>query len=642
MIETILLAGEPINPRVPDASGIQMLFAWGAAAIIAMAVFLAIMKLKSPAIDGDRGANRDKLTAALASLRSKSVVIEKGAAIEEFRTTFHEMTNGSDPDQTTAKQEFRTAVGDVRSAWTSRTPNVPQLSLRLAWQSLLVSILGSVAVVSLETWKNATETGGDGLSLADLAYLIEEFATLLHTGATAFPFSGFVWELSLAYGIQLLTILYSNWLPLSLFLLIGAVAVALIDRATTDALELTLIKSKRFVVSRAAGGIALVWVSGVIFSVLGDVIQATTGVVGFAGLGDVVGFGVSFLVGVSLAGYATLRFAQSVRETHSDLENSLNYYFPDVGLSSHGQAVTATAILAWKTAALASYLIIPFLLAWSLSALIEGKLLAVVGILLAAPLATKLPLLVAAVSIIAVISLDNPARWTETRAALSHAMSKNRVRAFAFAQGIPVTVIVLLVLVGWTIKLPLVITLPVALLVGVAVRIAWTFYAGAKYQYLEREEPDKTPQRAVVAIPTAPLADATGREIFRATVNGHAIAWPERDQFLDALLRDVEAVFRDGSPPASIEEYYHREMIDHGLTDPTHVIKKHRGDILLQVEAAIRDGGSADAHRLRDQLRNQYDNRVVEEQLAYLIEESNKLVEEGGVFRFRTGSSALR
>lgn len=635
LIDPVIL--QSVNPEVPDAGGLQRIVAYIVMGIFVLGILVAARSLKQPALPGDKRSNAKRIRTQLSALNYRGLVVRKADFDPMWlRDKVRELQEG-ERVQEPARTAARRAAKDVKAAWSERGPDVPRLSVRLAWEAILVAFWGSIAVVSVESWRSAAQSGGEFPSIGDVTTAAGDVYDIGVSLVFEFPLFELVYALTIAYGIKFAATLYEHWAVIAVMLFAGAVIVAVLDRLTTRDLETAIIEDPRTALKLVIAGFVVVWFTGTLISTAIEL-------AGFPEIGEWIGFAVALLVFIVLAGYATYRFAKGVRATHRELTKSLDYYFPETGIARHGEFLTAGLLVSWRAAAVIGIIAAPILMMYVFQAVATGKLLTIAGIIISAPLTTKLPIAIAILVLIILPFADDPGRWTDTKAAVSRAMSLQRVRLYGLLVGFPVGVVGIVIVIGWTFRQPLLPVVGAALVAGLVARLAGYALSSAKFRvsggYTPTDRAIRTPARAVVDVPPRPLYDIDDRDIYTAKINGKGLAWPDRDRLIDRIVTDVGDIFDQGQRDPSVETYYYEQMKDRGLVDPDRVRSKLRSDIRKQIEQSINGDGLPERETVVEELKAEYDPDVVDDVMEYLLDPTtNQLIDRGGRLDYRAGAA---
>jgi hypothetical protein len=575
----------------------------------------------------------------------ETVRIERGvdrSTIEaRIRSVLSTQPRGSSPEDTgpsrpptlfEAAGEVRTAVGDV---WSDRLAGIPRLTLRIVEEAVPIAVLGSVAVVSIETWRRWASKG-DG---ADLESWVEEAAIqteafLIEIGAlaTSYPFLDTIWSLVFAN-----IILTGDWLyrhPLVIAgALVGLAVVVLVIERWFNTETAPLYPDRWRTGLRAAGAAAGFWIAGIVPTKLG----ATAGQ---PQAGAVVGLALSLAVAGVLSWLAVrdlirrLWARDPVRERVDDrplrqvvragarrvvllatlfgggvalavvgsswvwavgvivavLAGVVSVVLVIWRLHRRGWGIGAFAAAVRRTTAIAGVAAMPFLVAYAVVVVGTGKGAAVVDAVLSGSLTIRTLVAAAVIGVLALLVRDARDAWGEVRQALREAFSKGSVRGVLIARAAPLAVVGVGYIAGIGFGLPVIPAAFAGVLAGVAARglaiVCLRIYRTSRL----RESSRSAATRAIVS---GYVLDRDDDTVFWTTVNTVPVAATDRERCVRGAADVAEQLFDAGVAEPSVERRF-ADVVWRGVEDCAETRAVIERDIDDDLRAVASDGVDVD------------------------------------------------
>lgn len=265
--------------------------------VIAVAVILfssLFVKFWSSLIlDDEEKEHAQAITSGLRSRDWFEVRIPRSAlddGFDEYRERIHA---GFEGDFESPVPTLPEALGEVRKEWKTRRQaatsavrgELPALSRLLSLDAVLYLLVGSVAVVPLETWGTifSFTTGGNGSPKA-LVDAVVGGVELALTTIAAFPFAGKLYALTFLAVVSVGKLMYQHVFVVGLLLLFGSVVIWVGDRVVADDVEPRLYATKPRAALRVAGVVAATWLVGVLVAFGARSLHYTLGNAATAGL----------------------------------------------------------------------------------------------------------------------------------------------------------------------------------------------------------------------------------------------------------------------------------------------------------------------------------------------------------------------
>lgn len=436
--------------------------------------------------------------------------------------------------------------------------NLPLLSVRLGQEAVLTTILGLLATASAVWIENQVSSGGTMPTITP-AWVAEKviesvdfIAGVFHTA----PMSEFVQAMVIAHTIEAYHSAYSHYKLVATILVLGAIASVLLDRRDVGYAGKP---SARRMFGRVGATLALTWLVGALLMTIGafalvvPVVALVVGVILIVYLDitdivmDVLAEFRWHVVGVAMA---TTLFAGA----HFALPLEIWSVFTALGvfiLASGVQTLraikraldTTTRPIEYAHSALhlgfsgLAFAILPLLAAWTLTVMQRHEELAMA-------FATASEQTIAAMGTIVLIVLGV---WlyrarvplAELAVSMRGLLADRSLRSVLFARGVPVTFTGLVFLAASFMGLPPAMVIAIALVFGLAARLATYLYSRARYRVYDFELVIRYPW---VIVELFELDDDNGETFYAARVNGRGLLARDRDALLDQAAVDARAV----------------------------------------------------------------------------------------------------
>jgi hypothetical protein len=568
--------------------------AWATAIVIALLFITAVAILRYYGIDREQREHLYAIRPQLLDADPAVLTVTREGGFSAVRPrvrAFYEVED-ADPSPAGVRDAVRSLLATVRAA----LPTVPTLAVRGALEGAV--ILGSGVLL----WASA----------AWIEWLLDPSGAMpgedvLLWALQWLPSSEVLLSLALVVGLGWWELLIGSWWLVGTLLVVGALALALVDRRTAEDLSITLYPDRVGLLRQVLAGVGIILAAGI----LPNMLLTIAGVGGLGLIASILAVGLG-LLGVGIYGAQSLRHVLVARQSRPD----------------ESTRWVAAYLLLRKSFGVLALLAVPAAIYFAARAVVVVGTWAV-----AEPLWAVLA--VAAVSL-ATVTILLTVFGDETRRvgrALGRWLRSLQVRGWLFARGIPFTAMFVAMLTAWAFSLRLSVSPPVVsevpvlagfvawlisvapvlaigLGVGVIARLATLLWSKAKYRFVNF---DRDGGRTVAMLGLyPPIKDANGDILYVTRVDDHRLA--HRD--VDALLRDVAVVLQDafdgaGSPTVTESRYYW-EDIEMGTVDLAEVRRELRGDVRTRLTATVREQGSVDVDVIEEDLARKYPDEYVE------------------------------
>jgi len=244
----------------------------------------------------------------------------------------------------------------------------------------------------------------------------------------------------------------------------------------------------------------------------------------------------------------------------------------------------------------------PLILAYLIVAVAEGKLVAVGGAFLAAPLPAKVLVGLLVVAGVAPVVWQLRPAWPAFYAAFRDVLSRRAVRIVLFRRAVPVSLVALGYFVALGFGVPWWLALAIGLVLGVVTALLVTLLQRARYQVslLGRRDPVGASR---VIVHGYRLETTTGDPLYYATVNSVEVAHRDRAALVDAILVVAGNLFERGSTDPSIPRRFAADAFEYGIVDVEETRQRCRGHVTEDVVGTLRkENGMADVETVHDRL----------------------------------------
>jgi len=602
-----VIGGEPLPGVVAqiaagDVTEWQNIAAWVAVALFILAFIAAITLRRYRAITQEQ---REHLYTVMPQLLSANpakltVSAEKGfVGVRSRVKAYYEVTD-ADPSEPGVREEVGALVATIKASM----PSVPGLAVRGGVEGAVILVTGAVVWWSIE-WLDWLLDPSGPVPGRELVVWVAQWL----------PSSDVLLSIGLVLVLWWWDFVAANWWLVGLALVIGAVALAAVDRRTAEDLSVRLYPDRRALLRRIGGVAAMVFLAFILPNVL-----LTTAGYGSLGTLASIGLGSLALLGAMIYGIGSLRFILVERQSRPE----------------ESTVWVAGYLLLRKTFGVVAVLALP------VAVYLGGRAAWTVGVwAIGHPVPAALLTAVFVVALAATIRYVWPEEGDRLRRALGTWARSLTVRSWVFARGIPATAMVMAMLLAWTFgfrwgsNLPLVRQVPIlssligwlvslgpvfitGLVVGSIARTITYVWSQTKYYFVDFSD-ERGGARGVLIALFPPLEDADGELIYAARVADHELC--HRD--VDALLRDMDRVITDAlegrSSPRMTESRYYWERVQFGAVDLDEVQRELRGDVRMRLEATVREHQRVDLHVVDKDLAKKYPAEYVERAKAWQL-----------------------
>lgn len=471
--------------------------------------------------------------------------------IGETRTTIRDAVVASTPsDVEQDRPTLRQVQAEIRAAWSSGlaslTDRWSSLAVRIGGLAILDLFLGAIVIVSLDRWR----TAADGTSKLDdpgrlVATARETTVSVLEAGIdllTLFPQAEMIYALALAYSIQAGDWIYHHPFVTGSLLAIIAVTVAVLDPRVVDVVDDRPLPTRR-VGYRTIHWLAGIWIVGVGSASLGRL-------AGIPRVGDLAGF----LLALAVAGYATVR---GVRHAVRGLRQTAR-------VARESSVVVVGYLLARRAAVLGGAAVAPIVGVYAAVAVVTGRLLDILLILIGASLEVQLFVLLVVGGAIALAVYRARGSWTDLRLVAGDILTQQALRAVLLRRGMPVAAVVVVFLGAVTGGVHPFTAGVFALTFGLVVRLCYSVLSAARYRASLYESPDRAPPRIVIDCYT--LVDDDGTPHYWADINGTAHAHTDPDELVAQVVETTQELATTEDVTPKVATHYATDLVDLGIT----------------------------------------------------------------------------
>jgi hypothetical protein len=606
------LAGVLAQIGAGDVTTWQRYAAWVVVFVLVLAFIAAITIRRYRAIEPDQRKQLYQIKPQIISANPVQVTVERAQGFQPVKPQVraHYVEEDADPSEPGVRDEVAALIATIRAT----LPSVPGLAVRGAVEGVLILATGTVVWASIE-WLDW---------LLDPSGPVPGRELLVWT-AQWLPSSDLVLSIGLLLVLWWWDLVVGSWWLVGLVLVVGAVALAAVDRRTAEDLSVRLYPDRRELLRRVAVVSGLVLLAFIVPNAL----LTVAGVDSLATIAS-VGIGSLALLGVMIYGVASLRYALVERQSQPD----------------ESTAWVAGYLLLRKTFGLVALVALPV-------AVYLGGRAAWTALLwtLANPLVAVVIVLATVAGLVTAVQYVWPDADEGVHRALSTWLRSLTVRSWVFARGIPAMAMILSMLLAWTFgfrygsSLPLVNQVPIlsglvgwlvslgpVFLTGVIVasvaRTITYFWSKTKYYFVDFREGNGGPRGVLIGL-FPPIEDADGEVLYVARVADHELC--HRD--VDALVRDMDRVIADAfdgrRSPRMTESRYYWQRVQFGAADLDAVRGELRGDVRSRLSATIQKYGRVDADAIDEDLKERYPAEYVEYARAHEQAYGNVNREEG-------------
>lgn len=484
-------------------------------------------------------------------------------------------------EETTIRDAYRSVKGSIASKAGPLT-EIPRFSQWLAQEAFLLLVAGGIATLSIATLTDYLQATPDYPSTDAVISATQRVIDMGFEILLQFPYLSDVAAFAFAYVILVWQLLYDYWYVTGVFLLLGAVLIAVLHRDLHDDIETVIVDRNRRTAVGVVFGVLAVWTIGVIPAAAGKA-------VGLPRTGAAIGFIFAFLLTVTIVVVGVYLYAQkAIRRVRKR------------GVKFHG---TLVYLLFRRVFGTVGILAAPIIAIYWFRVVYTGKLGDFMAAFTQAHLHTQA--LIALTLGLAIIGVSWAVRdaMPDIRDAASNLLADRAARAVMFGWGAPTGVFIFAFMFGAGFQISLPLALVVGVLAAIVSRLLWEAFLRVKYRAKVREKRDRIPKK--IKISAMELHDADDEPIYLATVNGEKLAARSVEAVTDAIVRHADALQKGEDPPATFEEWYARDCTRFGTVDPDETALKLRRKIRRVTFGTLRKNNN----RMRVQeLKNRLDN----------------------------------
>ncbi|WP_337653270.1 hypothetical protein [Halomontanus rarus] len=432
------------NVTVPDRTAGQFWMTVLVLLLIAGAIVIFYRRNRFAHLSDEQRRQKSALLGSIHDQTPETVRIPASADVDEYREPLRAAfdrafgrargeTDEHDPDRVTIREASTAVAGELYDAAGEHFPTIPRAARRVGTMAILVGVLGSLAV-STDAIVAALTRDSSGLPpvvelLGDAVSLTQSVIGSAVDLLMLFPGGAFLANFVFAYGMLAWTLAYQLWYVLMVGLVIGAVAITVLDRRVPDDLDTKLYQHRGTLTLETIGAVTSIWLVGVVPAGLGQL--AGTATVGPLSLNVEAALTV---VGVLFAFVLTGLFLYAAgRSLVERLRHAVT-----IDWSDGPDSIVAAYLLARYCAVGLALVAAPLVPVYAIVILVEGRLVEVVLAFWAANISTQL-LVFAFVALclgtVAYVARDSR---EDVEAALTETMARQSVRAAIFQRGVTI------------------------------------------------------------------------------------------------------------------------------------------------------------------------------------------------------------
>ena len=555
-----------------------------------------------------------------ATLRLTREEYRNGAVgADEIDATFAPDAADGEPDWITLPEAGQRVVAALREQWGERTRSIPRTALALAEEAVVLLVLGVIVFVPSETIARSMG-GGSSVTLSGILTTAANVTqSVVDTGLAVlatFPYADVLFGLFLSGVLTVATSLYGLWWQLAVALILGAIAITLLERRLPEDVGRGTGQSGVWQAITVAAQLAVIWIAGVVPAALGALAGVQT-------VGNLIGLTLATLVTMAFGVYWIRWLVDRLRRAGRGNAETLD-------------SATVAYLLIRRTALSIGAISVPLAIVYALVAIGSGALLEWVLAIATAPRGVQIIVLASVVVSVAAIVYIAGDAVGDLRVAFAETLSRQSVRLALLGRGAPIagTVIAFGLL---TAILPssvygYAIAGLVALLVGLILRVAYIVLLRLQHRALDREREDKPASRAVIQSYRLDLGDDDG-ELFFARVNTIEVAHETREGAVQAILQVLDGLFEDCSIEPMIEREFATDALRVGFTDIEDSEKKLRDEVENTLFGRLEEeNGRYDVESLKDDLEYCPEELVEDELLTWETEHEQIIQKDGYVY----------
>lgn len=595
-----------------DASQLLEIAAWIAAATVIVFIAALWRFLKHSGVGPEERRQLRSIVPQLFRASPTTITISRSGGYASRRDDVRDvLTRGSNLEEAgeqTVRETIRAFGGDLRSV----TPDAPKLAVRGVAEGFLILVFGATLFISAAWWERMFAWDGVGAAAVDTAAVVYHSAEwAIHV----FPVPDEILIIGLTVALTVWDLMYSFWWLVGLVLIASSIGFAVIDRETEEDLAVTLYPDRKWFIGAILGFPLCIWATGVFAA-------ATTTYLTDPGLGALIGFGTAAVATLLTAGYVLYDLSGRVTDRQE---------YP-----SENTRLVAAYLLVRRSLLITALVAFPLLLYIAGLAIGTGHVAHVLGIIISAPLITKVGLGIGVLGV-TVYVLHQTEGGIGFLKAWRRLWRSTAIRGWMFASGIPASAMLLAFAGTWAFVgtqpvghvtfvsalLGLWPPLVAAILVGVIVR-SWTLaWSALRYRFIDLWSTRDEIKYHVGVACYPELEDADGDPIYHARVFGRDLGHRNPGCLIRDIERVIEALFHAEKPPATMSEYYWDD-VKRGTVDIEQTKRELRGDVLTRIRATFRaNGGEFSDTVVDEELADDYPREAIDATMETLYESSD-------------------
>lgn len=581
-----------INPEVGGHTPEQLMFAVVLFAVVLIGLSIATYRLRWHGLDDEQRRHKKALAGEIDSQNPGTVRIAAADRLDERRDDIRRAWDASGAVEGVdgPTEALQQVGGALRETWRPYLDRIPPVAQRALALGILSAVFGAVAVSTQAIVAALQSSGSLSSPLTWPVVALSESAAAARLAADILgttPGASMTWALVQSAVILTADWLYSHWYVAAGGLITaGLLAWVLLQRVEDpdDGIELPTARTVGVAAATITVGIWGAVLAGIAIGRLAGSVSASRRI----GAGVLV---VAALVGLAYSGVRAYRGVQKIRRWRRADRTRLQRL--DVVVR-----VATTA---------ASAAVAPMVVIWA--GVSTTKLPTLVGAWVAAPLPTQVLTLLIGVGAVGGLLWSVKESAENVGSSLHEVLSRRSVQAALFARGLPWGVVVLIVLLASALGLGTIASVLVAAGAGIVARLAYRRVLRIKYGldgWADGEE-----GCARVTVHAYPLEDGDGQTHYYARVNGHALAHPDREAAVDAIVRAGRDVFDSPELMPMVERTYAEDLLVDGITDIDRTRRRLDEGVVRTLRGRL-GTGDAEVQTLEDDLDRDYPTEVWE------------------------------
>jgi hypothetical protein len=535
----------------------QVVMGFGVILVAVLWTAFSLIKYRDRGLPEEQLVVRDQVRAAIdqgfVTDRIKAAAVRDGQLGRADLAT--RLQNLFEAEEVAAPETVREAGRDIRraiaEAWGETVAAVPGRVLALGEWALSILVFGTLAV-STSVVVEALRADPGRPSLDEVfSYVgdgVSEGIDIALTLLGWFPFADTLASLAFAYLILFLDTLWSlPWVLAALLLWTAAVLFILERRVDIGEQGATL--SRRDIVSGLLGAGLFVWLIG---AAVAGFLRPFFGLADLAVVADLVGLIVATSVALDVAIWALRQWFRRARRVRTRARGDVSDGAVVAVLAVRGFAgvLRPVAIVATATYALA--------VLWG------GNLLTVIGAFLAAEVEVQLTVLGVIVLVTLAVAWEVRDAAPQIRETLAEIWAREAVRLRLALTSAPYFAVVFAFIVfsGW--RLPFLLSLVGAAIIGLLARIVLSYYLQARRRYADREQGTRLPSSIVVGVATV---ETKRGPVHLLSIGETTYAHEDVADLVETGADVIESRARTGGAAPTVAEWYARNVREYGIAD---------------------------------------------------------------------------